>query len=62
MHEINKSSTRWYIFNSTGIVVKSWLSKTNDTEFSIETNELPTGEYMIYNETNIGYSKKFIKI
>ncbi|MBP9197202.1 MAG: PQQ-dependent sugar dehydrogenase [Saprospiraceae bacterium] len=62
MHEINKSSTRWYICNSTGIVVKSWFSKTNDSEFSIETNELPTGEYMIYNETNIGYSKKFIKI
>lgn len=62
LNQISKPNARWYICNSTGVVVKTWFSNINETEFSIETNEMQKGEYMIYNETNKGFIKKFIKI
>ncbi len=62
LSEISKPNTRWYISNTTGMIVKTWCLKNFETEFSIETNDLPTGVYMIYNGTNAGQIRKFIKI
>ena len=62
LSETIKPNTRWYISNTAGMVVNTWLIKDFETEFSMDIIDLPAGEYMIYLGSNVGQVRKFIKI